>query len=145
MLRSVPMPSSRVVTVLAAAAAVVGATALPASAAFSGSAALQAAVSTVTVSPPGGVTLTLASCQAVSMQVRLSWSASATPGVDGYLSSFLFNGQPYQAQSGQSTTSVTVDITKPNAATTVSATASVSTQTAYGWTAASPRTAPVVC
>ena len=139
------MSSGKLVTVLGVSGTILLGMALPANAAFSGSAAVSTAVSTVTVAPPGNVTLTLTSCQGVSMQVRLSWSASATPGVDGYQSSFLFNGQPYQVQSDGSTGSVTVNLTKPNAATTVTATGSVATQTSYGWTATSPQTPAVTC
>jgi hypothetical protein len=137
--------SGRFVAVLGAVGAILLGTAVPANAAFADRAAVTTAVSTVLVEPPGDVTLTLASCRGIWMQVQLAWTGSGTPGVSGYTSSLMFNGQPTQVQSGQGATSVTVKVTKPNAATSVTAVAAVTTQTAYGWTAASGQTPPVTC
>lgn len=139
------MPFRRIAAVLSVAGAILLGTALQANAAFAASAAVSTSITTVVVAPPGQVTLTLTQCQGTSMQVQLTWTASGTPGVNGYLSSFSFNGQPYQVQSAWWSTGTVVNVTKPNAAMTMTAVASVMTQTSYGWTASSAQTAPVSC
>ena len=139
------MSFRRLAAVLSATVAILLGTGLQANAAFDTSAAVSTSLTTVVVAPPGQVMLTLTQCQGTSMQVQLTWTSSGTPGVNGYLSSFSFNGQPYQVQSPWWATGTTVSVTKPNAAMTMTAVASVTTQTSYGWTASSAQTAPVSC
>jgi hypothetical protein len=120
----------------------------PAAAAFSATRPLAAVtVSTVVVQAPPAVTAQEASCsQARFMSVRVSWTPSSSPGVSGYaVKAFRSDGQiSTVARTDASGTSAAVTVDKMSSgSTTVSF--GVVTETGYGWTAESARSAQATC
>ena len=104
-----------------------------------------AAGSAITVMAPGNVS-TSATCSGTAMTVHVSWTASSSPGVNGYRVTLRTGtGQTLTEQTDATTTTLKKGITKPNAGTAVSVTATVTTLTTYGWTAESPVSAPASC
>lgn len=101
---------------------------------------------TSTVAGPGAnETTTTTTTKNTDVAVTISWSASGTRGVSGYLvTAYLNNGAAYpmtQTTAGTLSTSQTVDA--DNLA--LQPRLSVSTLTSYGWTAQSALTGYVTC
>jgi len=105
------------------------------------------AVSPGTVEPPTNVAAVLGSCSnARWMSVTVSWTASPSRGVSGYLIvAFRNDGSVLLvAQAAATDTSVNTTVDKlASGSTTVTFT--VTTQTTYGWTAESVRTGSLTC
>jgi hypothetical protein len=118
----------------------------PANAAFSTAAPLTPmSVGTVTVTAPGSVTGSVA-CGRTTSTLGVSWSASTTPKVSGYVITAYFSDGYVQTMPTQAATATSwsgsVD-TYYVTATTVHLT--VTTQTSFGWTKESPATAELRC
>lgn len=122
--------------------------AVSADAAFSVSRPLTSMkVSTLTVSPATNVSAGLASCSNNRwIAITVSWSASRTAGVTGYLVNAHRNDGSTMtvAQTSADTTTADTTVDKlSTGATTVTFT--VITQTSYGWTAESASSGPATC
>jgi hypothetical protein len=116
-----------------------------ADAAFGDSAALPAmSVSSTTVAAPTGFTGSLA-CGSSNSTMSASWTASSTPRISGYLITVYFSDGYTQTVSLASTaTSWSASITSYNV-TAYKVQYSVTTQTSYGWTKESAKTAWFGC
>jgi hypothetical protein len=116
-----------------------------ADAAFSNSAALPGmTVSSATVAAPGGFNGSL-TCGSPNSTMAASWTLSATPGITGYLVTVYFSDGFKQTVSLASTaTSWSSSITSFNV-TAYKVQYSVTTQTSYGWTKESAKTAWFQC
>ena len=117
----------------------------PAQAAFGDSAATEAMqISTTTVAAPGNVTGSL-TCSRTSATMAATWTLSGTPQVSGYLVTVYFSdGLTQTVQMGATATSWSSGIAIYNV-TAYSVQYSVTTQTSYGWTKESARTAAFHC
>lgn len=116
----------------------------PANAAFSASAGVTpVSIGTVSVQAPGSVKARI-TCGRSTSTLSLNWNASSTPGVTGYVVRVVFSDGYTQTMPAQTGTSWSGSVdTWYVATTTVHMT--VTTQTAYGWTKASPATAELSC
>ena len=133
------------ITLLAVATALGGAPE-PASAAWRVTGAGPSAARALSVAAPGGVSAGGTSCAGTTMTVQVSWTPSGSPGIRGYpVAIRASTGQTATGQTNAQSTTFRQGITKPNAATTVSVTAAVTTLTAYGWTSESAPAAAVSC
>jgi hypothetical protein len=118
-------------------------TSLPASASFSASSAVSTTITTTTVAAPTNVVGHLA-CAATST-MSLTWTASTSPRISGYLVSVYFSdGFTQTVQLAATATSWSKTIAEYNV-TVYSIQYSVTTQTNYGWTRESARTASFQC
>jgi hypothetical protein len=118
-------------------------TSLPASATFSASAAASTTITTATVAAPANVVGKLACAPTSTMS--LTWTASTSPRISGYLVSVYFSdGFVQTVQLAATATSWTKTIAQYNV-TAYSIQYSVTAQTAYGWTTESARTASFQC
>jgi hypothetical protein len=117
----------------------------PAQASFADSAAVPTMqVTTTTVAAPGGFTGSL-TCGSTSATMAASWTLSGTKGVSGYLVTVYFSDGFSQTVSLAATaTSWSASIGLFNV-TAYSVQYSVTTQTSYGWTKESARTAWFHC
>lgn len=115
---------------------------LPAWATLADQAATTVSVSTATIAAPTGVSTAGSSCSG-TFGLRLSWTASPSARVTGY---------SVTVYRGDGTTGVVT--TTGSATTAFSGTYArgyqnysftVTTRTAYGWTAESAKTAPIYC
>jgi len=123
--------------------AVIAGASLPASASYSESVAVKTTISTTTVAAPGNVVGKLTCGRPATMSA--TWSQSSTTRVSGYLVSVYFNDgfvQTVQLGPAASSWSATID---PYYVTAYSIQYSVTTQTDYGWSKESPRTASFQC
>jgi len=124
--------------VAVAAATTVVAVGGPAWASFADSSVpVEVSVGTAVVDAPEVVSLAVSNCYGIHMEVLLSWERSNARSVSGYSVAFQTGSASTVQRTGASTTSLGLAITKPNAATSVTVTASVTTLTTYGWTATS--------
>ena len=119
-----------------------------ADAAFSTNRALPSmSITTGTVTPATSVSAAVSSCANKRwMDVTVSWIASPTVGVTGYLvyAHYSDGSTTTVAQTSAGTTSVATTVDKfSSGATTVTFT--VVTQTSYGWTAESAPSGPLTC
>jgi hypothetical protein len=117
----------------------------PAQATFSDSAtAASTTVGTATVAPPTAVTGSL-TCTKTSATMAVTWKASTSTGISGYLVSVTFDdGFVQSVQMAATDTSWTAPLSLYNA-TNYYIQYSVTTQTAYGWTTESTRTGWFTC
>jgi hypothetical protein len=124
------------------AAVVIGAS-VPASATFADAVAVTTTVATTTVAAPANFVGKLTCGRPATMSA--TWTASATPRVSGYLISVYFSdGFVQTVQLGPTATSWSATI-DPYYVTAYSIQYSVTTQTSYGWSKESPRTAGFQC
>jgi len=142
------------VLTLAALAVVLGLTS-PAGAAFSGQAVLTSSVTALTVAPPTALSTGGTKCDSTynaatmtyttTLHAKVSWAASATRGVTGYVVSAVFaDGSRYPvAQVAATATSITGDYDAYYATQNIRVT--VTTLTSYGWTATSPMSGVIKC
>jgi hypothetical protein len=116
-----------------------------ADAAFGDSAALSAmSVTSATVTAPTGFTGSLA-CGSSNSTMSASWTASTAPRVSGYLITVYFSdGYAQTVQLGSTATSWSASITTYNV-TAYKVQYTVTTQTSYGWTKESAKTAWFGC
>jgi hypothetical protein len=117
----------------------------PAQASFADSAAVPTMqVTTTTVAAPGDVKGSL-TCGSTSATMAASWTASTTPNPSGYLVTVYFSdGYTQTVPLAATATSWSAAIGIYNV-TTYSVQYSVTTQTSYGWTKESARTAWFHC
>lgn len=133
----------RIVALLGILAGLVVATSLPASASFSASSAVSTSISTLVVTAPTNVVGGLA-CAATST-MSLTWTASTSPRVSGYLVTVYFSdGFTQTVQLAATATSWSKTIAEYNV-TAYSIQYSVTTQTAYSWVKESARTGSFQC
>ncbi len=117
-----------------------------ASAAWRVTGSKAAAARAGTVNPPANVTTSGTTCNGITQFVEVSWTPSDSPGVIGYQVDIRTStGQTIAAQAASAATNVRRNVTKPNAATKVFVTATVTTLTTYGWTKQSQASAPTSC
>jgi hypothetical protein len=130
--------------VLIAVAMFVGLTAAPAQAGFDAKLVMPpVSISTVTVAAPGNLTAQLVDCNwGRTQDVRLNWTASATARVSGYRVTVFDRSGATLATAQVSSTTTSATVSGDNLSTL---TYSVTTLTAYGWTAATPRTGASRC
>lgn len=105
------------------------------------------ALTTAVVQPPTNVAGVLASCSNGRwMSVTVSWELSTSARVSGYVvKAYRNDGQVSTvAQTNGSATSANTTVDKLGAGST-SVTFTVTTQTAYGWTAESTQSAQMTC
>lgn len=116
----------------------------PASAAFSATATVAPmGIGTVSVQAPGAVTGTV-TCGRTTSSLALSWTASSTPGVTGYVVRVVFSDGYVQTMPTQTATTWTGSVdTYYLTTTTVHMT--VTAQTGYGWTKDSLPSAELSC
>jgi hypothetical protein len=116
----------------------------PANAAFSARAPLTPmSIGTTTVEAPGAVKATVA-CGRSTSTLNLSWTASATSGVTGYVVRLVFSDGYVQTLPAQTATTWTGSVdTYYVTATTLHMT--VTAQTGYGWTRDSLPSAELSC
>ena len=141
-----PRPTLRrraAVLLLLTAALVLGA-ALPSWAAFTDEVAVPQAVSTATVAVPGTPSAS-ATCGRNTATVSLSWNASTAPRVSGYLVRVYLNDAWQEVTTVGPTSTTWQGTTDTFYVDNYSMTMTVWTQTRYGWTAESARTARIVC
>ncbi len=101
-------PAARAVAVAGALGLVGLLAGAPTSAAWPYTSSTAASMAAAVVAPPPSVTVTVPLIQLLSCQVRVSWTASPTPGVDGYDVVLLRNGSPVASTTtGPGTTSHT--------------------------------------
>ena len=131
------------VLLLLTAGLVLGA-ALPSWASFTDQVAVQQTVSTATVAVPG-VPSAKATCGRNSATVSLSWNASTAPRVSGYLVRVYLNDAWQDVTTVGPTATTWQGTTDTFYVDNYSMTMTVTTQTQYGWTAESVRTARIVC
>ena len=127
-------------------ATVLGATG-PASATFDNNTTTTARIGTATIAPPTAVTAQMTSCSNSRTQtVLVSWAASTSKRVSGYTVAILNSAGTTisTVQVGATTTSATVSLDKLNVD-PATLTFTTTTLTDYGWTATSPRKAPLPC
>ncbi len=111
----------------------------PAYATFSDSASRTVTVDTGSVAAPTNVVGSL-SCGSQNSTMGLTWTASTSAKVSGYLITVYFSdGYKQTVQMASTATSWTQSISTYNV-TAYSVQYSVTTQTSYGWTAESART-----
>ncbi len=80
------------------------------------------------------------------MTVQVSWTPNGSFGMSGYRVTIRAStGQTATGQTNAQSTTFRQGITKPNAATTVSVTATVTALTTYGWASESAPAAAVSC
>jgi hypothetical protein len=105
----------------------------PANAAFSTRTTVTPmSIGTVTVQAPGAVKGTVA-CGGSTSTLNLSWTASSTPGVTGYVVRIVFSDGYAQTMPAQTATTWSGSVNKYYVtATTVHMT--VTAETGYGWT-----------
>jgi hypothetical protein len=118
-----------------------------AAATFADTSTTTLSIGTATVTPPTAVTAQLTSCNSGRTQtVQISWAASTSTRVSGYTITVLDStgSTLTTGQTGPATTSATLNVDKQLADPTT-LTISVTTLTDYGWTATSPRKAPLPC
>jgi hypothetical protein len=117
----------------------------PAHASFGDSAAVSTMqVTTTTIAAPGTVKGSL-TCGSTSATMAASWTASTTPNPSGYLVTVYFSdGYTQTVPLAATATSWSAAIGIYNV-TTYSVQYSVTTQTSYGWTKESARTAWFHC
>jgi hypothetical protein len=116
----------------------------PANAAFSAATAIApTSIGTATVQAPGTVKGTV-TCGGSNSTLNLSWTASSTPGVTGYVVRIVFSDGYVQTMPAQTATTWTGSVsTYYVTATTLHMT--VTTQTGYGWTKVSAPSAELSC
>lgn len=136
---------SIVVTFLAVATALAS-TALPAQAAFNDTATSSATVGTVTVAAPTALTVETPGCTARWVDVTVSWSASTTAKVTGYLVTAHRSDGIVQtiAQTDAATTRLRNTADKFDLM-GYSTTFTVTTKTSYGWTKESVKSGAITC
>ena len=123
-------------------AVIVGA-GVPASATYSEAVAVKTTISTTTVAAPGNLVGKLTCGRPATMSA--TWSLSTTARVSGYLVSVHFSdGFVQTVPLGPTATSWSATI-DPYYVTAYSIQYSVTTQTDYGWSKESPRTASFQC
>jgi hypothetical protein len=123
-------------------AVIVGAT-LPASASYSDAVTVKTTVGTTTVAAPGNLVGKLTCGQPATMSA--TWSLSSSTRVSGYLVSVYFSdGFVQTVQLGPTATSWSATIDQYYV-TAYSIQYSLSTQTNYGWSKESARTAAFHC
>ena len=123
--------------------AVIAGASLPASASYSESVAVKTTISTTTVAAPGNVVGKLTCGRPATMSA--TWSLSSTPRVSGYVVTVYFSdGFVQTVPLGPTATSWSATI-DPYYVTAYSIQYSVTTQTDYGWSKESPRTASFQC
>lgn len=123
-------------------AVVIGAS-VPASATFADTVAVKTTIATTTVAAPGNIVGKLTCGRPATMSA--TWSLSPTPRVSGYLVSVYFSdGFVQTVQLGPTATSWSATI-DPYYVTAYSIQYSLTTQTSYGWSKESPRTASFQC
>jgi hypothetical protein len=128
---------------VAVAIAGVGSTA-PAQASFADSASRTTAITTLAVAAPTNLVGKLV-CTSPNSTMSATWTASTSPRVTGYLVNVTFSdGFVQSVQMGATATSWSAPITKYNV-TAWSIQYSVTTQTAYGWTAETAKTGSFQC
>jgi hypothetical protein len=136
------------VMLVIAAATLVGVIAAPAQAAFTDKTSTTTlTIGTATIAAPGDVAVQQTKCnEARTQYLTLSWDASTSRRVSGYLvTGFDRSGakiSTVQVASTTTSTTVTVDKQVHDAATL---TYSVTTLTAYGWTAESAESGVITC
>jgi hypothetical protein len=136
----------RALTTLGLALTIVLGTVIPASAAFSDTAALPAmSISTATVTAPGNVVGKL-TCGGSSSTMNVTWNPSGSTGVSGYRITVLFSDGFVQNEevTGASAGSWSKPITTYNV-TAFSIRYSVTTLTTYGWSTQSALTGSFRC
>jgi hypothetical protein len=117
---------------------------IPASAAYSDAVAVKTTISTTTVAAPGSVVGKL-TCGHPNATMAASWALSPTKGVSGYVVTVYFSdGVVQTVPLGPTATSWSATITDYYV-TAYSIQYSLTTQTTYGWTKESPRTAAFQC
>ena len=123
-------------------AVIVGAS-IPASAGFGDTVVVRTTIATATVAAPGNLVGKLTCGRPATMSA--TWSQSGTARVSGYLVSVYFSdGFVQTVQLGPTATSWSTTI-DPYYVTAYSIQYSVTTQTDYGWSKESPRTAAFQC
>ena len=123
-------------------AVVIGAS-VPASATFADAVAVNTTIATTTVAAPGNIVGKLTCGRPATMSA--TWALSPTPRVSGYLVSVYFSdGFVQTVQLGPTATSWSATI-DPYYVTAYSIQYSLTTQTSYGWSKESPRTASFQC
>jgi hypothetical protein len=138
----------RVLLPVTAALAVAVGVCLPANAAFSDRTnAVQTSVATTTVGAPGNVAAQLASCSNGRwMSVAISWTASSSSRVSGYLvKAYETGGQVAvvaQTDAASTGANITLDKLSPG---TSSVSFTVTTRTSYGWSAESLPSGALTC
>jgi hypothetical protein len=116
---------------------------LPASATYADTVAVTTTINTTTVAAPANVVGKLTCGRPATMSAN--WPPSGTTRVSGYLVSVYFSdGFVQTVQLGPTTTSWSATI-DPYYVTAFSIQYSVTTQTDYGWSKESPRTAAFQC
>jgi|tagenome__1003787_1003787.scaffolds.fasta_scaffold20100906_1 hypothetical protein len=135
-------PATRGLAVLLLGVALLLGITLPARAALSDQVATSVSVTTATVAAPATVSTAGSTCGS-TFTVRLSWAASTTDRVTGYVVT-VYRGD---GTSGVVTTtgSRTTAFTGTYARGYQNYSFTVTARTAYGWTAESARTAPLYC
>jgi hypothetical protein len=143
----------RTAVLLSTAAAVLFGSVLPADAEFSNSAATATAITTVDVTAPGNVSTGGTKCTTTwngwtwvtTLNARVSWTASASRGVSGYVVNAVFSdGTKYPvAQVPAGVTSISGDYDAAYAAQNIRVT--VTTLTSYGWTEESGLSGVIKC
>jgi hypothetical protein len=120
-------------------------TSLPASATFSVSRALPTtSINSIVIAAPTNVVGNLA-CASPSSTMSLTWTASTSPHISGYLVTVYFSdGFVQTVQLGATATSWSKTIAQYNV-TAYSIQYSVTTQTTFGWIKESARTASFQC
>jgi len=123
-------------------AVVIGAS-VPASATFAEAVAVKTTISTTTVASPGNLVGKLTCGRPATMSA--TWSLSSTTRVSGYLVSVYFSdGFVQTVQLGPTATSWSAPIDLYYV-TAYSIQYTLTTQTTYGWSTESPRTAAFQC
>lgn len=125
--------------------ALIVATTLPASAAFSASSAASTTITTVTVVAPDPVTVT-SRCTGINYNATVSWTASTSANVTGYrVLAYLNNGTTSLVGTTDAATfSLPVSSTSSTLS-TYQPRITVTTLTSYGWTAESIPSAVLSC
>jgi hypothetical protein len=124
--------------------AVINGASIPASAGYADSVAVTTTVNTTTVAAPTSVVGKL-TCGHPTATMAASWALSPTKGVSGYVVTVYFSDGVTQAvQLLPTATSWSAPITDYYV-TAYSIQYSLTTQTTYGWTKESPRTAAFQC
>jgi len=119
----------------------------PAHATFDNTTTTTATIGTATVAPPTAVTAQMTSCSSSRTQtVQLTWAPSTSARVSGYTIAVLGSAGNTlgTGQAGSTSTSTTISLDKLDVDPST-LTFSVTTLTDYGWTATSPRKAPLPC
>jgi hypothetical protein len=146
----------RIAVLLSTTATVLFGAVLPADAQFSNSASLPTmAITSIDVRAPASVSTAGTKCTSTfdattgitttTLHARISWNASASRGVSGYLVTAVFSdGTRYPAaQTNAATTTVTGDFDAAYATQNIRVT--VTTLTSYGWTEESATSGVIKC